>query len=325
MRRLALLVLLGASVARAHDADVIYVSLLPAPEADRFQVVATLTPATLGLLAPVDADGDQALSQADLDARRRAVELGFWDEVPLAAGGARCERLEAGASLREGFVELRAQVRCGEGELRQDFKILRVLPANYRVVLGSQLDGEAQGRGFAQGSLTTIVVPRPLPPGRWSPERFREAFAAGARRGLAPELLAALLGVLLGVGAWRRGAGFTGLALAGVGLGSVVDVGFWPPTLLVLLVTLGAASSQRPPWVLALLVGVSAGARGGGGSWSEVLGLACGTGLVFAAAAPLALGVGALLGRWPSALRVLRWVPLVVALVAVGLAARLSW
>lgn len=325
MRRLALLVLLGASVARAHDADVIYVSLQPGPEAEGWWVVATLTPATLGLLAPIDADGDQALSQADLDVRGRALELGFWDEVPLTAGGVPCARLGGGAGLREGFVELRALVRCGPGELRQDFKILRVLPPNYRVVLGSQLDGEAQGRGFAQGSLTTIPIPRPIPPGRWNPERFREAFEAGARKARSAELLAGLFGVLLVVGAWRRGAGFAALALLGVGLGSVVDVGFWPPTVLVLLVTAGAALSPRPPAVLALLVGVGAGARGGGGSWSEVLGLAVGTGLVFVVAAPLALGLGALLGRWPRGLRLARWAPLGVALGAVGLAARLSW
>lgn len=325
MRSLALLALLGASMARAHDADVIYVSLHPGPAPDRFQVVATLTPASLGLLAPVDADGDQVLSQSDLDTRRRAVALGFWDEVPLIAAGVRCERLEESASLREGFVELRALVRCGPGELRQDFKILRVLPPNYRVVLGSQLAGEAQGRGVAQGALSTLPVPRPSPPGQWSPGHFRGAFDAGVRRGLAPEFLAALAGVLLLVGGWRRGAVLSAAALLGVGLGSWVDAGFWSPTVLVLLVAAGAALSSRPPWVLPLLVGVSAGARGGGGSWSEVLGLSAGTALVFAAAAPLAVTLGVLLARRPELLRLVRWVPLGIALGAVVMAARLSW
>lgn len=325
MRWLVPVVLLWALGARAHDADVIYVMVRHGAQPDLLVESVTLTPATLAFLAPLDADGDQLLSQADLDAKARALRAGFWDEVPLGVGGKPCALLEARAWLREGFLELQGQFRCGAGELRQDFRILRVLPANYRVVLGNQLDGEGQGRGFAQGSLTTIPIPRPPPPGSWDRAGFFSAFDAGVRRGLSLEVLAALLGLLLSLGAWKRGLLASGLLLAAVALGSWFSLDWWPPTILILLVTAGAAATKAPPLVLPLLLGAAIGLREGGGGWSSCLGFGAGTVLVLAAATPLALATAVLLQRRPGLLRFARWGPLVLAGVAVAVHARLSW
>lgn len=325
MRWLLPIVLLWGLAARAHDADVVFVLLTPGPPPEGVTETITLTPATLASLAPLDADGDQVLSQGDLDARAKALRAGVWDEVPLRAGGQPCELLQAGAWLRDGFVELQGQFRCAEGELRQDFKILRVLPPNYRVVLGSQLDGEGQGRGFAQGSLTTIPVPRPPPAGRWDGARFRGAFEAGVRRGLSLEVLAALFGLLIALGAWRKGLLASAGVLAALALGSGVGLEWWPPTVLILLLTVGAAASKAPPAILPLLLGAAIGAREGGGGWVAWLGLGAGTAVVLLLASPVALGVGVLLQRRPRLLRVLRWGPLAVAVLAVAVHARLSW
>ncbi|MFZ5439145.1 MAG: HupE/UreJ family protein, partial [Myxococcota bacterium] len=198
MRWLPIVVLLVAGVASAHDADVVYVLAKQGP--GRLVETVTLTGASLALLVPIDADGDALLTQADLDAKQKALRIGVWDEMPLSAGGRRCAVLETRAWLREGFVELEGTFDCGEGELRQDFRFLRVLPANYRVVLGSQLEGEAAGRGFAQGSMTSVTVPRPPPPGAWDGSQFRAGFDGGVRRGLSLLGGLMLLGVLLGAG-----------------------------------------------------------------------------------------------------------------------------
>ena len=325
MRWLIPVVLLSGLQARAHDADVIYALVRHGGQPGVLAESVTLTPATLSFLAPLDADGDGALSQADLDAKHKALKAGFWDDVPLVAGGKPCELLEARALLREGFVELVGQFRCGEGELRQDFKILRVLPTNYRVVLGSQLDGEARGRGFAQGSLTTVPVPRPPVPGAWDPSGFRRALDQGVQRGLSVEVLAALLGVLLAIGVWRRGllaAALIGLAAV---LGSVASLDWWPPTILMLLVLGGSAAFRSPPLIVPVLLGLAIGLREGGGPWPVCLGLGLGTLLVLLFAAPVALAAGVMLQRRPRVVRVVRWVPLLVGVGAVVVHARLSW
>lgn len=325
VRWLVPVVLLWAWGARAHDADVIYVMVKHGAQPDLLVESVTLTPATLAFLAPLDADGDQLLSQTDLDAKRKALRVGFWEDVPLGVAGKPCELVEAGAWLREGFIELQGQFRCGAGELRQDFRILRVLPPNYRVVLGSQLDGEGQGRGFAQGSLTTIPIPRPPPPGSWDAAGFGNAFEAGVRRGLSLEVLAALLGLLLSIGAWKRGLLASALGLAGVAAGSWFSLEWWPPTILILLVTAGAAASKAPPLVLPLLLGAALGLREGGGGWPACLGVAAGTMLVLVIATPVALAIAGLLQRRAKILRFARWGPLLLGLVGVAVHARLSW
>ncbi len=192
MRWLLPVLLLSATGALAHDADLVVVRLEPGPEPGLLVETVTLTGATLALLAPIDADGDLSLSQGDLDARQKALRVGFWDEVPVQAGGRPCEWREEKATLKEGFVELQAQLRCAEGELRQDFKILRVLPANYRVTFNAQPIGDEAGPRFAQGTFTTITVPRQ--PGGPSLEHL-----------LSPRWLAAgaLLLVAGGWWAWR--------------------------------------------------------------------------------------------------------------------------
>ena len=326
MRAVLALGVLCAAAAWAHDADVVYVLLSPGGPPGVLTETVTLTAATLSMLAPLDADGDHLLSQGDLDAKDRALQAGVWDEMPLTAAGQRCERLDTGAFLRDGFLELRGHFRCAQGELRQDFRFLRVLPANYRVVLGSQLDGEGSGRGFAQGSLTTITVPRPPPPGSWDEARFRAAFEAGVGRGLSPEAWGALFAVLLSMAAWRRGLLGLGLGLLSLALFSGVAGGWVAPTAVLLLVAVGGAATKAPPLVLAAICGAALGARGGGGAWPSVLGVAAGSVLVLAPAGLVALALGVMLRRRPRVFRLARWVPVVCVLVGAWWGrSRLSW
>ncbi|MDP3151881.1 MAG: hypothetical protein Q8N23_04390 [Archangium sp.] len=324
MRWLLPFVLLTGLGARAHDADVIYVLVKQGPQPDVLVESVTLTGATLAFLAPLDADGDGLLSQGDLDAKGKALRAGFWDEAPLTAAGQTCALLETKAWLREGFVELQGELRCGEGELRQDFKILRVLPSNYRVVLGSQLDGEGRGRGFAQGSLTTVPVPRPPAPGSWDAGAYRRALEQGLERGLSPEVLAALCALMLALGAWRKGLIAMALLLVAVAVSSGAPLEWWPPSVLMLLIA-AACGWKIPPMVVPLLLGAAIGAREGGGGWPVSLGLALGSVLVLVFASPVALALGVMLQRRPKVLRVVRWVPTLVVVAAMASRARLSW
>ncbi len=319
-----LLVLLRGLAAQAHDADVIYVLVKQGPRAELLEESVTLTGASLAFLAPLDADGDGLLSQGDLDAKKKALRAGFWDEAALTAAGQACALLETSALLREGFVELQAELRCDEGALRQDFKILRVLPANYRVVLGSQLDGEGQGRGFAQGSLTTIPVPRPPAKGSWDAGAYRRALGQGLQKGLSAEVLAALFAVMLALGAWRKGLVASGLVLVAVAAGSFAPLDWWPPTVLLLLIA-AASAWKVPPMIVPVLLGAAIGAREGGGGWSGSVGLAAGTLLVLGFASPVALAVGVMAQRRPRLLKVARWAPMLVVLAAMAARARLSW
>jgi hypothetical protein len=161
-----LALLLVAGSAGAHDADILYAQLWR-PEAGGPEVRErlTLTADTLGLLIPADADGDGALSQADLDARTQALAVGIWDALPLTAGGQPCARTGASAVVRTSFVELGATFSCPAGELRQRFSVLSLLPSNYRVVLGSFVQGE-QGQRFADAHQPTLVVSEPGHPER---------------------------------------------------------------------------------------------------------------------------------------------------------------
>ncbi|QRN93257.1 HupE/UreJ family protein [Archangium violaceum] len=156
-----LALLLVAGSAGAHDADILYAQLWR-PEAGGAEVRErlTLTADTLGRLIPADADGDGALTQADLDARTQALAVGIWDAIPLTAGGQPCTRTGASAVVRASFVELGATFSCPAGELRQRFSLLSLLPANYRVVLGTVMQGE-QGQRFADAQQPTLVVSEP--------------------------------------------------------------------------------------------------------------------------------------------------------------------
>jgi hypothetical protein len=175
MARLAavLAVVLAAGVARAHDADIIYAQVQRSqPGGPEVRARVTLTASTLSLLLPADADGDGTVSQADLDARRPALEVGLWDAVPLTAGGAPCTRKEHAARVYETYVELTATFACPPGPLRQTYTVLSILPSNYRVVLGTSEGGG--GQLFADSLRQSLEIPErgasdsgPVSPGLW--------------------------------------------------------------------------------------------------------------------------------------------------------------
>ena len=200
--------LLVAGAASAHDADILYSQVRRAsPDAPEVRQVLTLTAGTLGLLLPADADGDGAVSQADLDARRAALEVGVWDAMPLTAGGPPCARTAHSALLRQTYVELSATFTCPPGPLRQTYTVLSVLPAGYRVILGSSLDGEVPGASFADAAQPSVAISGPAEGGEgasttrglgaWVGEGVRHIFEG-------VDHLVFLLGVLLVGGGFRR-------------------------------------------------------------------------------------------------------------------------
>jgi len=316
IRRCVALALVFASAAAAHDADVIYVSARSAEAGGALEEVITLTGAALGQLAPVDADGDGMISQGDLDARAAAIAAGVWDDVPLTAGGAACVRGAPTALLREGYVELTARFECGGGELRQDFRILRVLPANFRVVLGSQVEGEA-GKTSAQGAMTTLTVPRPPPPGAFSRARFTDGLADGVASVAWLGALGALFLVLGAASSWRRG--LLGLAACAVAVvvGAAAPGGEVIAGLALVGVALGVAVTGRTHPALGL-AGLAITARLGGGSWSEALGLGLGAVAALLVAGPVAIAVGRLVQRRAKAWRAVRWLAAGAVCFAVG-------
>lgn len=311
---------LASTHAAAHDADVIYV--LASSSSDRADLIVetvTLTGAALGQLAPVDADGDRVLTQGDLDARIAALKAGVWDDMPLSAGGVACARGDERAFLREGYVELEAAFVCGPGELRQDFRILRVLAANFRVVLGSQVEGE-QGKQFAQGTLTALTIPRPRPPGAWSAARFEGGLREGLNRALGLDVLAALALVWALSASWRRGALHVLLAaLAMVGASFVGAPALVSPLVLVVVAVAAAVKGEGLGVVLAPVAGLALGLREGGGEWPAVLGLASGSLIVLVVAGPVSLALGRMLQRRPRGLRAARWVLAALVCLSAGL------
>ncbi|OJT22365.1 hypothetical protein BO221_21475 [Archangium sp. Cb G35] len=170
---LSLVLLVMAGSASAHDADILYAQLWrPVAGGPEVHERITLTADSLALLIPADADGDGVLAQADLDARAPALAVGIWDAMPLSAGGQPCTRGATTARLRASYVELNATFQCAPGELRQRFSLLSVLPSNYKVVLGSYIQGE-QGQRFADASEPTLVVSESGVSGSGQPERER--------------------------------------------------------------------------------------------------------------------------------------------------------
>jgi len=157
---LSLGLLLAATAAQAHDADILYTQVRRvAPDSAEVRQVLTLTAPSLALLVPADADGDGTVSQADLDARHAALAVGVWDAMPLTAGGQACARTAHDARLRQTFVELSATYSCPPGALRQRYGVLSVLPEGYRVILGSVAEGEAPGALFADALQPTLSIP----------------------------------------------------------------------------------------------------------------------------------------------------------------------
>jgi hypothetical protein len=195
-------VLFGAGTAAAHSADVVYVQLSGNDSAHLEELV-TMTPATLLLLAPIDANGDKELSQAELDGGARAIEAGVWDAMPLRAPGGACLRSGTRAIVREGYVELDARFDCGRGELGQTFRILSVLPAGYRVVMASDIGG-ARRESFALGDTQLLTVPDPRTAGE-QVEGFLGWLELGVLHILrGNDHIAFLLALLLMSGSWRQ-------------------------------------------------------------------------------------------------------------------------
>ncbi|MBM4380013.1 MAG: HupE/UreJ family protein [Deltaproteobacteria bacterium] len=150
--------LLLAPAAWAHDADLVAVQVQRGPGAQRVEAQVRVTAETLGLLAPVDADGDGLLSDADLAARAEALRAGVWGAMPLSSGGRPCALEGASSRIGEALVELRAIFLCeAGGELAQDFRLLSVLPSGYRAVVDAAVDGAAIQR-LAQGTDQHVVL-----------------------------------------------------------------------------------------------------------------------------------------------------------------------
>ncbi len=208
---LALLVVAGS--ASAHDADILYAQLWrPVAGGPEVHERITLTAGTLALLIPADADGDGVLTQADLDARASALAVGIWDALPLSAGGQPWTRGATSARVRASYVELNATFQCAPGELRQRFSLLSVLPSNYKVVLGSYVQGE-QGQRFADASQPTLIVSEGVSEGVSGPGQPERARASGLLDWVGLGLvhifggidhLAFLLALLLVGGSFRR-------------------------------------------------------------------------------------------------------------------------
>ncbi|WP_164021141.1 HupE/UreJ family protein [Pyxidicoccus trucidator] len=211
--------LLVAGAASAHDADILYSQVrrtapdaskggLPSgsqasSQASEVRQVLTLTAGTLGLLLPADADGDGTVSQADLESRRAALEVGVWDALPLTAGGQPCARTSHSALFRQTYVELSATFTCPPGPLRQTYTVLSVLPVGYRVILGSSLDGEVPGAVYADAAQPSVAIPGP---GGGSPIRGVGAWVLEGVRHIfeGVDHLTFLLAVLLVGGGWKR-------------------------------------------------------------------------------------------------------------------------
>lgn len=196
--------ILPAFPALAHDADLISVRVSAHPP-EEVEEHATMTGGTLALLAPVDADGDGALAPGELERSSAALELGVWDQMPLSAGEARCERRSTAAALREGYVELTARFRCPEGDLHQTFRMLSILPSGYRVVVES-----GSGAKLADAQHQQVFIPDPAVAGPGGPGTTRiDGLFGWIRLGVIHiftgyDHLAFLLALLLVGQTWRR-------------------------------------------------------------------------------------------------------------------------
>lgn len=322
MRRLRLLLLATLSVtpaAFAHDADVLYARLETTPTG--LTEIITLTNATLLQLAPVDADGDSLLTQNDLDSRADAIVAGVWNDLPLTAGGVPCTRANERALLEDGFISLSADWVCGEGDLRQDFKILRILPTNYRVVLGSQLEGE-RGRRFAQGVFTALEVPRPKPASVVDGQKLAAGFVVGLRDTGVVEALALCFLAFLSARTLKRGAIRLALFIAGA---AIVLASLTPPSLVVpgllALGALGIAFVKAPvvPEGACLLAGVGLGLRSTLLIRQEALGWLLGAVVVMLVSALIGLPLGRIIARRPRAWGSTRLLLVLLVLFSVGL------
>jgi hypothetical protein len=263
MRTVALLVVGIAQLGWSHEADVVRVVLKRDPMDGTVRESVSMTPATLAMLVPVDADGNGELSQVDLDAKAAAVIAGLWDEMPLQAGGKRCVLAKPNSRIREGQVDLDAQLGCGQGELRQDFRLLQVLPANYRVMLTVvAADGHEGPHLFAQGSMTSLTVPQSVESSAVS--RLLGGAMLGVHRGLSLDVLGAIVSVVLTLTTRRAVAWALTLAVGSLGLCSALAVPVLVPSALLVGAVIAARWNAASP-VAAALIGAAIGLRHSGG------------------------------------------------------------
>ncbi len=235
LRLLPFWVVGSAAPALAHDADVIFVEARD--DADgTVEERLTLTANTLVALAPVDGDRDGLVTPEELERAGPAIAAGVWDDMPLFASGVACGRLASQARLAEGFVELQAKFTCGPGALSQTFKLLLVLPQNYRVVVGTQAEGERDRQAFAR-PLISGEIPRAR--GAEVHRVLGAAAIAGVRRAFAWPWLLFLLGWAL---LELPGGRMWSVLLVSLGTGALgaVTTALWvPPASVSLGVALG--------------------------------------------------------------------------------------
>ncbi len=310
MRWLFLVMAFFARTAQAHDADVIFVDARPMPKEGRWKEVVTLSVETLALLIPLDADGDQTLSQADLVAKEKALRVGFWDQAPLTSAGKVCSLDKSNARLEQGVIQLEGEFTCAQGIPRQDFRFLQILPPNYKVVVGSSSGGRTPA--VAQGALSTLsLIAAPGPDAG-----VLTSLRAGLFRSVALEGVAALMGLLFALATLRQRLTAVLLAVGTAFIGSWWSLGWWPPTLFLVLLGVQVGAKTSFPPIVAPLFGAAIGLRSEGGS-------ALGTSLALLLVSPLAFA-GAWWLRRQSTIRVTQWVPLGLILLGVALHASLT-
>jgi hypothetical protein len=157
LHRSWLALLLVARASAAHNSDVVAVELVE--RENTLTETIMVSPETLMRLAPVDSDGDGLLTQGELDERGASISQGLWRDVPMRAQEALCEVHPLTQVIDGETVVLQASFSCPAGALTQDFKVLRILPANYRVVMSSMPQGQSVSQ-IAQGSFSVLNIPK---------------------------------------------------------------------------------------------------------------------------------------------------------------------
>ena len=147
-----------SSTAWSHAAVIIARNGLPVPEGLREGV--TLTEGSLLKLAPIDQNGDGQVGTEELEQGSAAINAGLWLQMPIRVGEKLCEIKQLKARVENGVVQLLGLARCeAVGAARQEFRVLSVLPANYRVDVTQQIGAELKTES-AQGRLNTVLISR---------------------------------------------------------------------------------------------------------------------------------------------------------------------
>lgn len=152
---IALFLLVLAPAANAHPPDLIAVRARA--HGETVEQVIRLNAQTLLRLAPLGVDA-HAVEDGTLQSGLAVIEAGVWDDMPLHSGERRCSRGPSSASVVDGLVELRASFNCAEGDLRQDFRLLAVLPEGHHVTLSLESGKGAPLQRFAHRDTPSIVL-----------------------------------------------------------------------------------------------------------------------------------------------------------------------